>query len=205
MMDLHAPHKDILTFWFGEERDEHGWPPAGITRGWFQSSPARDADIEARFGDRVRAALERELVDWEREAGSRLALILLLDQFTRNIYRGSADAFAGDHRAATLCLEGLSTGQERRLDWPGQVFFYMPLMHAEDEDLQNRAVGCYRDLCERVPEALRPHIEENLRFAEEHRDIIRRFGRFPHRNQALGRESSAEELAFLETAKRYGQ
>ncbi|GAA5118528.1 DUF924 family protein [Alloalcanivorax gelatiniphagus] len=205
MMDLHAPHEDILTFWFGEERDEHGWPPAGITRGWFQSSPARDADIEARFGDRVRAALERELVDWEREAGSRLALILLLDQFTRNIYRGSADAFAGDHRAATLCLEGLSTGQERRLDWPGQVFFYMPLMHAEDEDLQNRAVGCYRDLCERVPEALRPHIEENLRFAEEHRDIIRRFGRFPHRNQALGRESSAEELTFLETAKRYGQ
>ncbi|MCC4309557.1 DUF924 domain-containing protein [Alcanivorax marinus] len=205
MIDLHAPHEDILTFWFGEERDEHGWPPAGITRGWFKSSPARDADMEARFGDLVEAALARELVDWEREAGPRLALILLLDQFTRNIFRGEARAFAGDHRAATLCLEGLSTGQDRRLDWPGQVFFCMPLMHAEDEDLQNRAVRCYQDLSQRVPAALRPRIEENVRFAEEHRDVIRRFGRFPHRNQALGRESTAEERAFLETAKRYGQ
>ncbi|MBF1801355.1 DUF924 family protein [Alloalcanivorax profundimaris] len=202
-MDLSAPHRDILTFWFGDGGGD--WPPSSVSRHWFKSTPARDAEIEERFGDRVRAALRRELVDWEREAGSRLALILLLDQFTRNIYRGTAEAFAGDHRAATLCLEGLSTGMDRRLDWAGQVFFCMPLMHAEDEDLQKRSVVCYRDLRERVPEAVRSRLDENVHFAEEHRDIIERFGRFPHRNQVLGRESTAEELAFLETAKRYGQ
>lgn len=203
MVDLRVPHEDILEFWFGDgDRD---WPEQAITRRWFQSSAAQDADIKARFGDRVAAALERELVDWEQESPSRLALILLLDQLTRNIFRGTARAFAGDHRAATLSLEGLSTGMDRRLPWAGQVFFCMPLMHAEDVDLQNRSVACYRDLHQRVPPALRPAIAENLRFAEEHRDIIVRFGRFPHRNQVLGRDSTPEEIAFLETANRYGQ
>lgn len=202
-MDFQARYDDILEFWFGDEDGD--WPSPSVSRRWFKSSPGQDADIEQRFGDRVQAALQRELVDWEREAGSRLALILLLDQFTRNIYRGTADAFAGDHRAATLCLEGLSIGMDRRLDWAGQVFFCMPLMHAEDEDLQKRSVACYKDLRERVPEELRSHLDENVRFAEEHRDIIQRFGRFPHRNQVLGRESTAEELTFLETARRYGQ
>lgn len=203
MVDLRVPHEDILEFWFGDgDRD---WPEQAITRRWFQSSAAQDADIKARFGDRVGAALERKLVDWEQESPSRLALILLLDQLTRNIFRGTARAFAGDHRAATLSLEGLSTGMDRRLPWAGQVFFCMPLMHAEDVDLQNRSVACYRDLHQRVPPALRPAIAENLRFAEEHRDIIVRFGRFPHRNQVLGRDSTPEEIAFLETANRYGQ
>lgn len=203
MVQLRTPHEDILVFWFGGGQGD--WPAPAVTRRWFKSSPGQDADIEARFGDRVRAALDRELVEWEREAESRLALILLLDQFTRNIYRGTARAFAGDHRAATLCLEGLSTTMHRRLPWAGQVFFCMPLMHAEDGALQDRSVACYQDLYERVPAALRPLIAENLRFAEEHRDIIARFGRFPHRNSVLERESTPEEIAFLETANRYGQ
>ena len=202
-MDLSAPHQDVLTFGVGDAGGD--WPPASVSRRWFKSTPARDAEIEERFGDRVRAALQRELVDWEREAGSRLALIVLLDQFTRNIYRGTADAFAGDHRGATLCLEGLSTGMDRRLDWAGQVFFCMPLMHAEDEDLQKRSVACYRDIQARAPEVARAAIGHSLKAAEEHSRIIRRFGRFPHRNQVLGRESTAEELVFLETAKRHGQ
>ncbi|HCE40434.1 MAG: hypothetical protein CL543_01035 [Alcanivorax sp.] len=202
-MDLSAPHRDILTFWFGDGGGD--WPPSSVSRHWFKSTPARDAEIEERFGDRVRAALRRELVDWEREAGSRLALILLLDQFTRNIYRGTAEAFAGDHRAATLCLEGLSTGMDRRLDWAGQVFFCMPLMHAEDEDLQKRSVACYRDIQARAPEAARAAIGHSLKAAEEHLEIIQRFDRFPHRNEVLGRESTAEEREFLKTAKRHGQ
>ncbi|HBY50739.1 MAG TPA: DUF924 domain-containing protein, partial [Alcanivorax sp.] len=101
--------------------------------------------------------------------------------------RGTADAFAGDHHAATLTLEGLSTGMDRRLGWAGQVFFYMPLMHAEDAELQDRAVACYQDLHARVPAALKDDIANNLKFAEEHRDIIQRFGRFPHRNRVLER------------------
>jgi uncharacterized protein (DUF924 family) len=102
-------------------------------------------------------------------------------------------------------LEGLSTGMDRRLGWAGQVFFYMPLMHAEDVELQDRAVACYQDLHARVPAALKDDIANNLKFAEEHRDIIQRFGRFPHRNRVLERADSAEELDFLQHARRYGQ
>ena len=202
-MDFAAPHQDILDYWFGDTRAV--WPDKTLSKRWFKSTPARDAEIAAYFGDRVEAALARELVDWEREAPSRLALILLLDQFTRNIYRGTARAFAGDHRAATLTLEGVSTGMDRRLHWAGQVFFYMPLMHAEDLDLQRRGEACYADLHDRAPEALKETLASNLAFAGEHRAIIERFGRFPHRNEALGRESTAEELEFLKSAKSYGQ
>lgn len=202
-MDFAAPHQDILDYWFGEA--EAVWPPKALSRRWFCSTAAQDAEIAEYFGDRVQAALMRELVDWEREAPSRLALILLLDQFTRNLYRGTAEAFNGDHRAATLTLEGISTGMDRRLPWAGQLFFYMPLMHAEDLDLQRRGEACFVDLQQRVPETLNATIGHSLAFAREHRAIIERFGRFPHRNRALGRESSAEERAFLETARRYGQ
>lgn len=211
-MEFTIPYRDILDFWFGdsgglegETDNTRGWPPESLRRRWFKSSDAQDAEIAERFGDRVAAALRRDLVDWEREPGPRLALILLLDQFTRNIYRGTADAFAGDHHAATLTLEGLSTGMDRRLGWAGQVFFYMPLMHAEDAELQDRAVACYQDLHARVPAALKDDIANNLKFAEEHRDIIQRFGRFPHRNRVLERTDSAEELDFLQHARRYGQ
>lgn len=198
-----VPHQDILDYWFGDTRAV--WPETRFSKHWFKSTPARDAEIAHRFGDRVEAALARELVEWEREAFSRLALILLLDQFPRNIHRGTGRAFAGDHRAATLTLEGLSTGLDRPLNWAGQVFFYMPLMHAEDADLQARSVQCYTDLHERAPTALKDTLAVNLAFAREHRAIIRRFGRFPHRNRALGRESTAEERDYLKDAKSYGQ
>jgi len=201
-MDFAAPHQDILDYWLGDS--EAVWPPRALARRWFISTPEQDLEIAEYFGDRVQAALARELVEWEREAPSRLALILLLDQFTRNMFRGTAHAFAGDHRAATLTLEGISTGMDRRLPWAGQVFFYMPLMHAEDLDLQKHGEHCYADLQQRAPEALKDAIGNNLKFATEHRRIIERFGRFPHRNRVLGRDSSAEEQAFLETGKTYG-
>ncbi|CAN0537958.1 unnamed protein product, partial [Scytosiphon promiscuus] len=157
-MDFAVPHRDLLDYWFGDGGGDEGetigtesWPPSSLRRRWFKSSPGQDAEIGEYFGDRVAAALRRDLVDWDREPGPRLALILLLDQFTRNIHRGEAQAFAGDHHAATLTLEGLSTGMDRRLGWAGQVFFYMPLMHAEEMTLQERAVSCYQDLHQRVP------------------------------------------------------
>lgn len=203
-MNFAHPHQDILDFWFGEDQAA-AWPEAAVTRRWFLSNAAQDADIAERFGERVEAALQQELVEWEREPQARLALILLLDQFTRNIFRGQARAFDGDHRAATLTLEGLSTGMDRRLSWAAQTFFLMPLMHAEDLELQNRGVAGFENLQERVPQALREAIAVNVRFAEEHRDLIARFGRFPHRNRALGRTSSAEEQEYLKDGKTYGQ
>ncbi|ARB45902.1 DUF924 family protein [Alloalcanivorax xenomutans] len=204
MMNFDVPYNDILDFWF-DGLDQGDWPPGECERRWFSGGAAVDARIREQFSTRLQAALDRELVAWERHPRSRLALILLLDQFSRNIHRGEAAAFAGDHQAVTLTLEGISTGMESGLPWAGQVFFYMPLMHAEDLALQNQGIACFRSLLERVPEHLKSKIENNLKFAEEHRDIIARFGRFPHRNEALGRESTTEEAVFLENAKRYGQ
>jgi uncharacterized protein (DUF924 family) len=199
-----TPWQPVLDFWF-DDGLQQGWPTRNLSGLWFRADAALDREIDARFGHLVEAALFSELVEWEARPDSRLALLLLLDQFTRNIYRGSAEAFAGDHRAVTLVLEGLARGMDRELPWIGRVFFLMPLMHAEDEDLQHRAVAEYEALQAAAPASLAEKIAGNVAFAREHRDIVLRFGRFPHRNQALGRDSSAEERAFLEHGPRYGQ
>lgn len=194
----------VLDFWFDDGLDK-GWPSHNMSELWFRADRSVDQGIAEQFGHLVEAALYNELVDWEARPLSRLALILLLDQFTRNIYRGSGQAFAGDHRAVTLVLEGLARGMDRELPWVGRVFFLMPLMHAEDEDLQQRCVQEFESLQAQAPAEIAGKIAGNVAFAREHRDIVARFGRFPHRNQALERESSAEEQAFLGGGPRYGQ
>ncbi|MFN3713384.1 MAG: DUF924 family protein [Alcanivoracaceae bacterium] len=199
-----APWQSVLDFWF-DDGLEQGWPSRNLSALWFRADAALDQGIEAQFGHLVEAALFSELVEWEATPLSRLALLVLLDQFTRNIYRGSAKAFAGDHRAVTLVLEGLARGMDRELPWVGRVFFLMPLMHAEDEDLQQRSVAEFTTLHAAAPVEMADRIAANLAFAREHRDIVLRFGRFPHRNQVLGRDSSDEERAFLEHGPRYGQ
>lgn len=196
--------QQVLDFWFADGLDR-GWPTQNMSRLWFRADRSVDQGIEEQFGHLVEAALCSELVDWEARPQSRLALILLLDQFTRNIHRGSGQAFAGDHRAVTLVLEGLARGMDRELPWIGRVFFLMPLMHAEDEDLQQRCVQEFESLQAQAPADIAEKIAGNVAFAREHRDIVLRFGRFPHRNQALGRESSEDEKAFLENGPRYGQ
>lgn len=204
MFDLTPPWQDVLNYWF-EDGLSQDWPQASVTRKWFRASAGDDAEIEHRFGGYVEAALQQELVDWERQPQSRLALILLLDQFTRHIYRGQGRAFAGDHRAATLAVEGFSRQMHGKLPLCGQVFFLMPLMHAEDEDLQDLCLKSMTDLLERAPASCRDSVRSSVNAARQHRDLIGRFGRFPHRNKALGRESTAEELAWLETSSGFGQ
>ena len=194
----------VLDFWFDDGLDK-GWPSRNMSGLWFRADRSVDQGIEEQFGHLVEAALHSELVDWEARPLSRLALIVLLDQFTRNIYRGSVQAFAGDHRAVTLVLEGLARGMDRELPWIGRVFFLMPLMHAEDEDLQQRCVEEFESLQAQAPTAVAEKIAGNVAFAREHRDIVLRFGRFPHRNKVLGRDSTAEEQIFLGTGPRYGQ
>ncbi len=194
----------VLEFWLGDglERD---WPSGSPGALWFRADPAVDEGIRERFGTLVEYALAGELVDWESAPLSRLALVLLLDQFPRNIFRGTPQAFAGDHRAVTLVSEGLALHMDRELPWAGQLFFAMPLMHAEDEDLQALSVRTFERMAEQAPESARAAIEDSLAHAREHRDIIHRFGRFPHRNAVLERPSTEEEEAFLENARRYGQ
>ncbi|EKF74070.1 hypothetical protein A11A3_10441 [Alcanivorax hongdengensis A-11-3] len=193
--------QEILDYWFTQGSD----PAPTSRRLWFRASAADDAQIDHRFGALVTAALQRELVEWERHAPSRLALIVLLDQFPRHIYRGEARAFAGDHRAATLAVEGLSRRMDQSLPAMQRVFFYMPLMHAEDEDLQRLCLASLERLSHECDAEYRQAVADSLRSARQHQEIITRFGRFPHRNDALGRASTAEEMAFLEASGSFGQ
>ncbi|CAM3598290.1 DUF924 domain-containing protein [Polaromonas hydrogenivorans] len=145
------------------------------------------------------------LQDWEAPLHSRLALVILLDQFTRNVFRGSARAFDGDARAQQLVLRTLALQEDRQLPWVGRVFMYMPLMHAEDAALQETCVACFSQLVADAPDALKPKLQGNLDFARQHQDIIQRFGRFPYRNAALGRSDSPGEAEFLRSGPRFGQ
>lgn len=201
---MDASAQQLLDEWFSETRRDPALAPERNGY-WFGPDPGRDRRLEQRFGGLVESGLNGGLIDWQDEPESRLALILLLDQLPRNIYRGKARAFAGDARAAALSLAGIGTGMELSLTPVEQAFFYMPLQHAEDRATQRLGVQQFRNLAERNPE-YGGVFENFLRHAEEHRDIIEKFGRFPHRNPILGRESTTQELQFLERgAKRYGQ
>jgi len=172
---------------------------------WFTGGAELDSDIRRRFGAAVALAQAGDLIEWESEPSSRLALVLLLDQFPRNIFRGKAQAFAGDERAQKLVAEALAQGLDEQLPWVGRMFLYMPLMHAEDLALQEEGVRRFGELAAAVPDDLRVALTSSLRFAEQHRDIIARLGRFPHRNNALGRTNTALEFDFLKNGPRFGQ
>lgn len=204
----------VLDFWF-EDGIELGWPSHNMGELWFGGSRGLDDQIREQFEPLVESALWSELVDWEEKALSRVALLILLDQFTRNIYRGEGRAFSGDHRAVTLVMEGIARGMDELLPWVARVFFYMPLMHAEDMALQDESVSCFTRLVAAAEKdetvsadaakKIADKIRGNLGHAIEHRGVIVRFGRFPHRNVALGRESTEEELEYLAESGRYGQ
>jgi uncharacterized protein (DUF924 family) len=204
MLNLGPSWQGILDYWF-QDGMELGWPSGKVARQWFAATADDDAEIEYHFGALVEAALHQELVDWERNPAGRLALIILLDQFTRNIYRGQAEAFSGDHRAATLAIEGLSRQMHSKLPLCGQVFFVMPLMHAEDEGLQEQCLTSLEVIQAHAPQPLAHHVDGTLKSARQHLQIIQTFGRFPHRNRALGRDSTAQELRFLEASSGFGQ
>lgn len=205
---------DVLDFWFGDSLAQ-GWPVVPRKPLWFGSDPAVDETIHQRFGPLVAQALAGGLTEWESQPRTRLALLVLLDQFTRNLHRGQPAAFAGDARACSLALDLLDQGRHRDLPPIGQVFVFMPLMHAEDLALQDRCIRCFQDLLDATPAdhtvaradhtVARADLESHLQFARLHRDIVLRFGRFPHRNAALGRRNTDEETAFLVDGPRFGQ
>lgn len=196
--------EEILHFWFGEL--EQGFPVTDRKKLWWFGDDAMDRLISELFGHQVRQAIWGQLDDWAGQPRGRLALIILLDQFTRSIYRGSADAFSGDLRAEQLCREGIRLGHDEALEDSERLFFYMPLEHAEDLSAQNLCVAQLEGMLCSTPRELRHHIDNALDFAHEHRDLIVRFGRFPHRNKVLARSSTPEELAYLnQPHKRYGQ
>jgi len=179
--------EEILEFWFGRP----GTPEHGVSRSvWFRKDPAFDAEIWARFGVAVETALAGGFADWASPRGA-LARILLLDQFTRNSFRDTPRAFAGDALALALAGEATARGDDRDLIPVERWFMYMPYVHAESPSAQERGVSLFRRLRDETG------LVEPLPWAERHAEIIRRFGRFPHRNAILGRESTPQEVAFL--------
>ena len=195
---------DILDFWLGDGM-ALGWPSKDMNRRWFMGGAALDAEIRSRFGQAVQSALQGALAPWEASLHSRLALVVLLDQFSRNVFRGTARAFDGDAHAQQLTLITLAQQEDQQLPWVGRVFLYMPLMHAENLAMQEKCVACFSQLVANAPAALKPKLQGNLDFAIEHRGIIARFGRFPYRNAVMGRTSSVEEKDFLRDGPRFGQ
>jgi uncharacterized protein (DUF924 family) len=188
-------HK-VLDFWFGSAGGDGEISDARQSL-WFGKDPETDRRIEQQFGALVRQAVSGACREWIASARDRLAVIILLDQFTRNIYRDQPQSFAGDPQALQLALEGLAAGEDRQLQPIERVFLYLPLEHAEQPDLQERSVELFTALAREVPEAQRQVFSGHLDYAIRHRDIIARFGRFPHRNKMLGRGTTPEEAEFL--------
>jgi len=201
---LPALASEILDFWLGDGLIR-GWPSSDMNKRWFLGGAALDDEIRTRFGAAVQQALQGKLEAWENALHSRLALVILLDQFSRNVFRGTARAFDGDAHARHLTLQTLDSQEYLQLPWAGRVFLCMPLMHAEDAALQARSVASFSQLVADVPADLASRLQGNLDAALQHQDIIARFGRFPYRNAVLGRTNTPEENHFLHDGPRFGQ
>jgi uncharacterized protein (DUF924 family) len=169
---------DIITFWFEETSAKQRF--------------AKDADFDQLIRDRFLAVHDKAqrglLVDWRVSAPGALAEIIVLDQFSRNLYRDQPDAFANDGLALVLAQEAIRRQLDQQLEPAKRAFIYMPFMHSEALEMHERAVELFSQ----------PGLEEQLRFEHRHKAIIERFGRYPHRNETLGRDSTAEELSFLQ-------
>lgn len=194
----------ILTFWFRE----HELSAPQIDRRmdvWFGEDETFDREIIEQFADDVEKASNGELDHWAGHPRGRLALILILDQFRRNIYRNTADAFAKDKLALKLCVEGAMQKLDEGLTPIQRVFFYMPLQHAESKKVQAKSVALFNRLAQAVSPTYRETFLTIAQFAELHHDIIEQFGRFPHRNSLLGRENTPAENEYLSDAPDFGQ
>lgn len=177
----------IVQFWFGLE-----------PKLWFTGGASLDKEIRSRFRDDVERALQGELESWADSVRGRLALVLLLDQFTRNVYRNQPEAFSGDSRALRYASAAVDSGQDRSLEGSERYFLYMPFEHAEDRRAQERAVALFKNLHAEAPaDTSIAFLSNGVSWAERHCAVIARFGRFPSRNKVLGRVSTAQEQAFL--------
>ena len=188
----------VLTFWFGKESDDTK-TAAQQNKLWWSKDATVDQAISARFKASTLAAANGELDEWAAQPRDLLALILLTDQFPRNMYRGLPTSFAFDALALQWTLMALDHGFERHLRPIERVFLYLPLEHSEGLEHQHRSVQLFEQLLLDVPASHKETFAGFVQFAIKHRDIVERFGRFPHRNEIFGRETTEEERAFLQT------
>ena len=185
-MPVRTP-SDVLEFWFSEQSRAL----------WFEKNAAFDEAIRGRFEDTVRAAADGELEHWERTAPGALALVIVLDQFPRNLYRGSARAFAADARAREVADRAIVRRLDQEIPLAQRHFFFLPFEHSESSGDQERSIALFQAWAEAHDGQARDRALEQMRYVHRHAEIVERFGRFPHRNEALGRESTESEIAFL--------
>ena len=191
-----APWQPLLDWWFGqaESPDEISADKGKL---WFGKRDSQDLEARERFGVFVDQAMAGGLTEWTQRPEGWLAVVLLLDQLPRMIFRDTPKAFSGDLRAQKLVAQGITADFDRQLKPIQRVFIYLVFEHCENLAVQNEAVSRFIELVAEQPESERAVFADNLDYAERHQQVIARFGRFPHRNAVLGRESTAEELVFL--------
>ena len=187
----------ILQFWFGSETDALAIAKRQAELWWGKSS-ALDTEIRERFGALREQVVQGECDSWRETARGRLALIISVDQFSRNMFRGKPEAFSYDYLAQEWCLDGLDSGADAELQPIERVFFYLPLEHSESRVDQVRSVACFSELLKQAPPQQQELFAGYLDFARKHQAIVERFARFPHRNQILDRTSTDAEIRFLE-------
>ena len=196
---------EVLTFWFMKKGLSAPQIDARMDV-WFGDDQVFDHEVTKEFADEVERASEGELDHWAHEPRGRLALILLLDQFRRNIYRNTPEAFAKDKLALKLCVEGAAEKMDKGLSPIQRAFFYMPLQHAESRKVQRKSCEMYRHLAKDVSPTYKETFDTITQFAELHADIVEQYGRFPHRNKVLNRANTAEEDEYLsDDAPTFGQ
>lgn len=182
MMEKITP-QDILEFWYSERMRQR----------WFASTPELDAEIRSKYENLWLQAANGELDGWRETPEGSLALVIALDQFPLNMFRGQPASFRTEQKAVETAKYALSQGHDQKIPGDRVAFLYMPLMHSENPDDQDLSVKLFEQA----------NLESNLRFARHHRELIRRFGRFPHRNAILGRESSKEEIEYLNSREAF--
>ena len=194
----------VVQYWFdGAEHDVERIQ--AMSKVWYSFSAERDAEIERQFGTLLQEIVNRQRQDWSQTSTGALALVLVLDQFTRQIYRKTAAAFANDEQALAITYSAISRGLDQEMSVPGRLFVYHPFQHSEKLKDQEFGVQIVRNLQNRCEQNWYEYVSESLRFFEEHCEIVRQFGRFPHRNDVLKRSSTPDELEFLRTGSSYGQ
>ena len=176
-MSYKTTPEEILTFWFSET----------VKRLWFNSNPSFDRLLRVNYSEAYENAAAGHLRSWEQAPEGAVALAIVLDQFPLNMFRGEARSFATEEEARRVARSAVKAGFDREIEDDRKIFLYMPFMHSESMDDQNYAVKLFEDA----------QLADNLKFALHHRDIIQRFGRFPHRNKILGRENTPEETEYL--------
>lgn len=187
--------EDVLSFWLGE-LDEAGCADEETSARWWKKSDAFDAEIRERFAAAREALCEGECDDWLATPRGRVAYVIVLDQLSRNMFRGTEGMYAEDERARRAALEGIDAGCDSELGYHERYFLYMPMMHAEDLPSQERGVELFESMKDAFPDKAAA-VDNVVGYAKKHRDIVARFGRFPHRNEIVARDSTEEEIEFL--------